>query len=108
MKGRLTRLIITLCAVNTVAALLVLSLGYAAGTNAPQAGFFDWGARTRPADYQFLLALAFALIVPAVTFLFTLNDRVLKPLHDLTEFSEKLGNGEYRVKVAIDRADDFG
>jgi twitching motility protein PilJ len=108
MKGRLTKLIITLFAANTATAILVLALAYAAGTNAPQAGFFDWGARTRPADYQFLLALVFAVGVPAVTFLFTLNDRVLKPLHYLTEFAEKLGNGEYRAKVAIDRADDFG
>lgn len=108
MKGRLSRLITVLFLVNIAASLGVLVLAYHSGANSPQAGLFDWGARTGSSGYGFLIAAMLALVVPAVTFIFTLNGRVLRPLHDLTEYSEKLSNGEYRTKLQIETHDDFG
>jgi methyl-accepting chemotaxis protein len=108
MKGRLSRLITGLFLVNIAASLGVLVLAYQSGTNSPQAGLFDWGARTGSSGYGFLIAAMLALVVPAVTFIFTLNGRVLRPLNDLTEYSEKLANGEYRTKLQVETHDDFG
>jgi methyl-accepting chemotaxis protein len=108
MKGRLGSLTVKLFFLNVSAALGVLSLAYYAGANSPEAAVYDVGTMSSRSGFQLLWAGVLTLLVPVISFLFILSSRVAKPLHELTEFSEKLANGEYRARLQTDTPDDFG
>jgi twitching motility protein PilJ len=107
MKGRLSSLLKWLVLGNALTLVAVLFLAYGAGAHSPQAALYDFGTMSSTSGREVLLALLLALVVPIVS-LVVLGNRVLKPVHDLAEFSEKLGNGEYRAKVQIESTDEFG
>src|SRR5919201_3995770 len=108
MKGRLGSLTIKLFFLNVSAFIAVLVLAYYAGANSPQAAVYDVGTMTSRSGFQVIWAGLLALLVPVVSFLFILSNRILKPLHEVTEFSEKLAGGEFRTRLQLDSADDFG
>jgi methyl-accepting chemotaxis protein len=107
MKGRLNSTIWMLIAGNFIAVLAVMWLGYSAGAEAKVASVLDAIGTSSAAGIR-LLGAAAVLVVVSVVLLVMLGNRVVKPVNELAEFSEKLANGDYRAKADIEAADDFG
>ena len=105
MKGRLSSTIWILIGANCVAMLAVLWLGYSAGAWARVPMLDAWGVSTE-AGYRLLAAGLVIVLSLAGLFHVTVN-RVATPVKELTEFSEKLVNGDYRARADVDADDDF-
>ena len=95
MKGRLNSTIAMLAFVNILALFGVLALAYMAGK----------GGET--GNLMLLGAGAVALLV-GIGVWAALGSKVSTPLKQLTEFSERVGAGDYKTRIAIDSPDDFG
>ncbi|HXZ26908.1 MAG TPA: HAMP domain-containing protein, partial [Terriglobales bacterium] len=107
MKGRLSSTVWILVAATLVGMLVVFVLGFGAGAYAQGLPFLDALGRYSETGTRALGALAIMVGVCFVLYLL-LSSRVLKPARELAEYSEKLAAGDYRSKVQIDSADDFG
>lgn len=106
MKGRLSSTIWILVLANLVAMGAVLWLGYSAGAWARVPLIDAFGASTG-AGYRLLGALLVVVVSVGALFL-VLGNRVVKPVKELADFSEKVVNGDYRARADVDSADDFG
>ena len=106
MKGRLSSTIWILVAVNLVAMLAVLGLAYSAGAYA-KVPLLDAFNASSEALIR-LLGAGAALVLVSLALILVLGNKVLTPVKELTEFSEKLANGDYRARAEVDSADDFG
>ena len=106
MKGRLSSTIWILILANFVAMGAVLWLGYSAGAWARVPLIDAFGASTE-AGYRLLGALLVVVVSVGALFL-VLGNRVVKPVKELADFSEKVVNGDYRARADVDSADDFG
>lgn len=106
MKGRLSSTIWTLILANLAAMGAVLWLGYSAGAWARVPLIDAFGVSTE-AGYRLLGALLVVVVSVGALFL-VLGNRVVKPVKELTDFSEKVVNGDYRARADVDSADDFG
>ncbi len=106
MKGRLTSTIWILVLVNLAAMVVVLGLAYSAGAYA-KVPLLDAFNASSEAGLRLMGAGAAVLLVALALFL-VLGNKVLKPVKELTDFSEKLANGDYRARAEVDSADDFG
>jgi len=84
----------------------VLWLAYNAGEKAGGVGITD-APSIGTNGAKLIIAIVVALI-GLVPLAFQINNRVLAPVKRLTEFSERLAQGDYRTRVSIDSADDFG
>jgi methyl-accepting chemotaxis protein len=107
MKGRLGSTIWMLVGINVIALLGVLFLAYNAGKDSgglPIASAFSAPGSTP----MFLLIAGVVALAVSVLLLVMLGNRVLKPVKEIAEFSEKLASGDYKVKAEIDSQDDFG
>jgi methyl-accepting chemotaxis protein len=103
MKGRLSSTIWMLAIANAVAFLGVIFLAYVAGWKSQSsildafhgngAGFFLGAV---------VVALGMAFIVVTI-----LANRIVAPVKQLTDFSEKLAAGDYKAKAEVDSQDDF-
>jgi twitching motility protein PilJ len=107
MKGRLSSTIWILVGINIVALFGVLLLGYGAGARSGGLSIRDFAALPPTAGYELLGGL---LIVVAISLfvIARLGERVVKPVKELAEFSEKLAAGDYRAKSEVDANDEFG
>ena len=105
MKGRLSSTIWILILSNLAAMGAVLWLGYSAGTWARVPLIDAFGASTE-AGYRLLGALLVVVVSVGALFL-VLGNRVVKPVKELAELSEKVVNGDYRARADVDSADDF-
>ena len=105
MRGRLNSTIWMLLGANCVALLAVLWLGYSAGAWARVPMLDAWGVSTE-AGYRLLAGALVIILSLAGLFHVTVN-RVATPVKELTEFSEKLVNGDYRARADVDSEDDF-
>lgn len=104
MKGRLSSTIWTLAIVNAIALFGVIVLAYVAGEKS-QLGIAD--VMNGPGAKFFLGAVVAALFMAFIVVTILAN-RVIKPVKELTDFSEKLAAGDYKAKAEIDSQDDFG
>ncbi len=107
MKGQLKKVLWILVAVNTVAIFTVLFLSYGAGARSPEAGVFDVGNWSGTSAKEMWLAYLIAFAVPMALIWF-LGKKLIEPVQELTDFCEKLENGDYRSRVQIESRDDFG
>ena len=105
MKGRLSSTIWILVLANLAAMGAVLWLGYSAGAWARVPLIDAFGASTE-AGYRLLGALLVVVLSVGALFL-VLGNRVVKPVKELADFSEKLASGDYRARADVDSADDF-
>ncbi len=106
MKGRLNSTVWLLIAINAAVLLVVLGLAYGAGARSGGLSLIDFGALPMIAGFEFLGAVF--LVLAGSLFLFLmLASRLLKPLSQMVEFSEKLAAGEYATRAEV-RPDDFG
>ena len=107
MKGRLGSTIWMLVSINVVALFAVLFLAFSAGKGS--GGLPISSAFSAPGSTPMLLLIAGVVAVAVSIMLFViLGNRVVKPVKEIAEFSEKLANGDYKVKADIDSQDDFG
>src|SRR5574341_1420971 len=106
MKGRLGSTIWILVVVNLVAMLAVLGLAYSAGAYA-KVPLLDAFNASSEALIR-LLGAGAALVLVTLALVLVLGNKVLTPVKELTEFSEKLAAGDYRARADVDSADDFG
>ena len=106
MKGRLnSTLLWRVIVLDAVALFTVLILAYSAGAGAkvPISNVLSL-----PGNYGLMMLLAFAICASAaLVTLFTLDNRVLTPLKQITDFAERYGQGDYRARAAVESADDF-
>ncbi|MBI2678682.1 MAG: HAMP domain-containing protein [Candidatus Koribacter versatilis] len=106
MKGRLSSTVWTLVGINLVAMAMVLGLGYAAGAWAKGLPFFDAFGGSSEAGMRLLGAIA-VLVGACVVIVMMLSSKVLTPVKELTEFSERLAAGDYRAKADVESNNDF-
>jgi len=107
MKGRLNSTLWTMVFVDVVALFMVLLLAYSAGANSGGLGISDFGALGRGAGIKLLFAFFIAAVAGLWTFI-TIANRVLAPVKRLSDFAERFSQGDYRARVAVESADDFG
>jgi len=106
MKGRLNSTLWKVVIADIVALFAVLFLAYSAGQNA-HVPITNFGSL--PGSEGLKVLLAFMLCLGAGTYtLFTIDNRVLAPVKQLTDFAERYGQGDYRARAAVESADDFG
>ncbi|HTD21765.1 MAG TPA: methyl-accepting chemotaxis protein [Terriglobales bacterium] len=107
MKGQLKTVLWILVAVNIVAIFTVLFLSYSAGRQSPEAGVFDVGNWSGTSAIKMWFAYLIACALP-VGLIWFLGKKLIEPVQELTDFSEKLESGDYRSRVQIETHDDFG
>ncbi len=107
MKGRLSTTIWILVGVNIVALLAVLLLGYGAGADAKGLPLRDAITSSSETGMRLLGGLFIALLA-SIYLLYLLGNRVVKPVKDLAEFSEKVVSGDYRAKSEVDVSNEVG
>src|SRR5438105_963274 len=105
MKGRLSSTVWMLVGVTFVALALAFYTGFAAGAHSPGLSFID--GFSGPGGFKMLLGCLLVVLGAGFAF-YMLDVKVVRPVHELTDFSEKLGAGEYRARVDIDSQDDVG
>ncbi len=107
MKSRLSSTIWMLALWTGFALFSVLLIGYHAGRSANGASIFDFGSMPSGASgsvlFGILLALGTALIV-----VFTLSRRIISPVEELVEFSERLAAGDPRARAEVHASDELG
>ncbi|PYP86109.1 MAG: hypothetical protein DMG65_19330 [Candidatus Angelobacter sp. Gp1-AA117] len=107
MRGRLSSTITMVVALNFIALAVVMFLAFDAGSQSKGLGIFAFGnLESGPA-----MKVVILLVVVLGTAFFTwvmLGNRVTASVNKLTEFSERLGRGDFRARAEIDSRDDFG
>ena len=106
MKGHLGKAIWTWVMVNVGALFAVLGLAYGAGARSGGLTILDFGALSRNAGLELLGALLITVATGFALLVF-LGNRILRPVKELADASEKLAAGDYGVRVYIESNDDF-
>jgi methyl-accepting chemotaxis protein len=104
MKGRLSSTIWLLVTINVGALIGVMWLSFTAGS---KYSIFDAFSMPDRGPTKMLAAVFLVLVMSAVL-IWMLWDRVLKPVGELADFSERLSNADYKATVEIASQDDFG
>ena len=110
MKGRLGSTIWLLVAFNTMVLLGVLLLAYSAGAHSGGLSLANaiQGAPAGSNTPLYLLIAFVASVGMALVLFIWLANHVVKPVKELSEFSERFAVGEYRARLDLDSTDDFG
>ncbi|HUJ82179.1 MAG TPA: HAMP domain-containing methyl-accepting chemotaxis protein [Candidatus Acidoferrales bacterium] len=107
MKSRLSSAIWLLVFWISLALFGVLALAYHAGKDSGGASPLDASAMPGSASGALLGAIGLA-IVGALSLIFVLSKRVLKPVGELAKFSERFATGDARARAEVDSDDEFG
>src|SRR5215469_95307 len=107
MKGRLSRALWLLVMILSISLFAVLYLAYSAGANSGGLSIGNFTSLPRSSGYGLLSAFVICLAAIALA-VFRIGNRVLAPVKHLADFSERLSQGDFRAKVSVDSADDFG
>ena len=107
MKGRLNSTVFLVVLVDAVALFAVLALAYHAGQSSPKVGILELGNYDPSTGKEMLLGFVLSLAAAIFTWI-VLTNRVIAPVNKLAEFSERLSRGEFRARVEVESADDFG
>lgn len=106
MKGRLSKTIWTLVLAGVASLFTVLGLAYKAGSKSGGVSMLDFGAL--PSDAVVPLGIAAVLCLGlGIALIVVLSNRILRPVEQLTEYSEKVAAGDLRASVDLDSEDDF-
>jgi methyl-accepting chemotaxis protein len=109
MKGRLGSTILWLAVINALALGSVLVLAYTAGANSAPQGQPISNAFSAPGNTPLLMLIGVIVVLGmTVLLIFMLSNKVLKPMKELTEYSERVANGDYKSQANIESNDDFG
>ncbi|HUJ41741.1 MAG TPA: HAMP domain-containing methyl-accepting chemotaxis protein [Candidatus Acidoferrales bacterium] len=107
MKGRLTNTVWMLTLWVFVALVAVLGLSYGAGARSNGAAPFDFTAMSSAAATELLVAMLLCLATGIVC-LRLLGSRVLEPVKDLADFSERVAAGDSKARLDVSAGNDFG
>ena len=107
MKSRLSSTIWMLVLWNGLALFLVLGLAYHAGRLSGGTAISDFTSMPSSASTAVLVAGLVALGT-ALILAFTLGRRVLTPVAELSEFSERLAAGDARARAEVGTNDELG
>src|SRR5215471_3514655 len=107
MKGQLKKILWIVVAINTAILFTVLLLAFYAGKGSPQAGPLDFGNWSGSSAMEMWFAYLLACALP-IALLFFLGSKIVEPVQEITEFSERLMGGDYHARVQIGAHDDFG
>src|SRR6202161_56558 len=107
MKSRLSSKIWTLVLANTVVLLAVLGFAYSAGRQSGGASIFDFGELPAGASGAVMIALALA-VAGALFLAWQLGSGLIKPVQQLTEFSERFAAGDNRARAEVSSSDELG
>lgn len=109
MKGRLNTAIWTLGVVNGIALFAVLYLAYSAGMHANGLGIADALSGSIPGRSPLLIFIGmFICVTMSIVLLLVLGNKVVKPVSELVDYSQKVAGGDYHSRPQIDSSDDFG
>jgi twitching motility protein PilJ len=106
MKARLSSTVWILVLWISVALFGVLSIAYYAGSHSVVQAGTDSSSIPGGASGALLGAVVLALIA-AISIVFVLSKRVLKPVDELVKFSERLVAGDARARADIESGDEF-
>jgi len=106
MKGRLNPILWGVVVLDAVALLTVFFLAYSAGATA-KVPIGNITHLPDGADMKVLFGLVICAGVGLLN-LIVIGNKVLLPVKQLTDFAERVGQGDYRARVNIDSSDDFG
>ena len=106
MKGRLTNTVWMLTFWVFAALVAVLGLSYGAGARSNGAAPFDFTALPSPAATELIVAMVLVLGT-GVLCLRLLGSRVLEPVKELAEFSERVAAGDGKARVEVEANNDF-
>ena len=107
MKGRLSSTIWMLVLWISVAMFGGLAIAYYAGAHSTGQGAAEATSIPGGSSGALLGAVVLAAFA-AITVIYTLSKRVLKPVDELAKFSERLVAGDSRARAEIDSSDEFG
>src|SRR5579862_9856481 len=107
MKSRLSTTIWLLVFWAAIAFFGVLGLAYHAGKESGGLALTDLGSLPGGATGPLIAAVGLAL-AGALSVVFVLSSRVLKPLGNLASFSERLVAGDARARAEVGGDDEFG
>ncbi|HEX8926537.1 MAG TPA: HAMP domain-containing methyl-accepting chemotaxis protein, partial [Terriglobales bacterium] len=109
MKGRLSSTIGMLVVLNFVVLFGVLGLAYSAGQHSGPGGksLLEFASLNSTALGLAVGAVVLALLGGAVVWM-RLTSKLLQPVSALAEFSEVVGQGDFKARVEISSDDDFG
>jgi methyl-accepting chemotaxis protein len=100
MKSRLSSTIWTLVLLNGVILFAVLGLAYSAGRQSGGASLFDFGSLPSGASGAVMLAVLLALGMAAFM-AWRLGTKLLTPVQELAQFSERIAAGDPRARVEV-------
>ena len=106
MKSRLSTTIWLLVFWAAIALFGVLGLAYHAGKESGGLALTDLGSLPSSASGPLMAAIGLAL-AGALSVVFVLSKRVLKPVGDLAKFSERLVAGDARARAEVGGDDEF-
>ena len=106
MKGRLSNTVWILVLWNFAALFIVLGLGFGAGARSNSATPYDLAALPSAAATELLVAVVLALGT-GILCLRLLGSRVLEPVKELADFSERVAAGDARARAEITTGDEF-
>ena len=107
MKGRLSSTVFGLAGGVTLALFLVAVLAFTAGAHSGGLSIVDF--LSLPGRSGVWLMIAFGVCAITAFSMFTvLGSRIVRPIKEVAEASEKLGAGDYTAKIDIEAQDDFG
>ena len=107
MRARLSSTIWLLVFWTGLALFGVLGLAYHAGAHSGGLSIFD--APSMPGSASGALFAAFGLaLAAALSVIFVLSKKVLKPVGELAKFSERLVAGDSRARAEVESDDEFG
>jgi methyl-accepting chemotaxis protein len=107
MKGRLNSTLWMMVGANAVALFAVLWLAYNAGAKAGGVDLLDAPSASGASGVKLVIAIVFIVGALAMN-VFWVANRVLDPVKRLSDFAERFSQGDYRARIAVDAADDFG
>ncbi|HXZ19869.1 MAG TPA: HAMP domain-containing methyl-accepting chemotaxis protein [Candidatus Acidoferrales bacterium] len=106
MKGRLSNTVWMLTFWVFAALVAVLGLSYSAGARSNGAAPFDFTALPSQAATELLIAMVLCLGT-GVLCLRLLGSRVLDPVRELAEFSERIAAGDGKARLEVDADNEF-
>ena len=106
MSGRLRKTIQTLLLAGVVCLIAMLSFAYSAGSKSGGLSMLDFGSLPQQAVLPLTVAVALCLGLSIALFA-VLGSRVLRPVEQLAEYSQKVASGDSRASVNLNSDDDF-
>src|SRR4051812_14112392 len=106
MKGRISSTIWLVIAINAIAMMALVVLGFAAGGWAHSGNIRD-GFSSSESGMRLIGAFV-VLVVAAIATVSLLGSRIVKPTEKLVDYSEKIAAGDYRAQADISSQDDYG